>query len=208
MISEIFTTRRILTIALASLASLANNAAFAWGDDAINAWTTRNAALVAAVNQSVDAAAPPDATGQTVLYVVDSRGFFYKQNAEEKAATDASGNYVVQIGEHCDGLTGEHIKNGGRNMPVWAQTAQQRFCSGVKAMEHALVDKPSDKKRCKDLASAIDYASKASPGDDPEAIVQSAAALSAAAEKLRNIPIVMTQKSKLLGDSQRTFRCD
>lgn len=93
-------------------------------------------------------------------------------------------------------------------MPTWAQTAQGRFCGGVKATGSALVDKSNDKQRCKDLASAIDYLQKAKAGEDPEAVVQSAAQLIAAAEKLRAMPIVMTQKGKILGDGQRTFTCD
>lgn len=196
---------RLLVLALGTLAS---SAAFAWGDAAVAAWTARNAALVAAVNQPIGAGAPPTADGKPALYVVDSRGFFYKPNAEEDAATGASGAWVTNIEEQCKGLTGEHIKNGGRNMPTWAQTAQGRFCGGAKATGNALVEKSHDKQRCKDLASAIDYLQKAKAGEDPEPVVQSAAELIAAAEKLRAMPIVMTQKGKVLGDGQRTFTCD
>ena len=199
------TPAQIVAISLGTLASMS---AFAWGDDAIGAWTARNAALVAAVNQPLGAAAPLNAAGQPVLFSVDSRGLFYKPNAEEKAANDASGAYVANIAAQCEGLWGEHIKNGGRNMPTWAQTAQQRFCSGAEALEHALVDKPSDKKRCKDLASAIEYPQEAKTGEDPEAIVQSAAELVIAAEKLRSLPVLMIQKGKILGDGERTFSCD
>lgn len=205
MSGTIFAPCRLLVITVGTLAS---TAAFAWGDAAITAWTARNAAMVAAVNQPIGAGAPPTADGQPALHAVNSRGFFYKPNAEEKAALDASGTWITHIEEQCEGLMGEHIKNGGRNMPVWAQTAQQRFCGGAKATASAIMDKSHDKARCKNLASAIDYASKAKAGEDPEAIVQSAAELIAAAEKLRAIPIVMTQKSKLMGDSQRTFSCD
>lgn len=205
MHDDLLTPARIAALVLGTLAT---SSAFAWGDAAISAWTARNAALAAAVDQSIDSAAPPNGTGQPMLYTVDSRGMFYKPNADEKAASDASGTYVVNIVAQCKGLTGELIKNGGRNMPTWAQTAQQRFCSGAEALENSLVDKPADKKRCKDLASAAKYAGEAKAGEDPEAVVQSAALLAAAAEKLRSTPIVMTQKGKVLGDGERVFRCD
>jgi len=205
MTSKFSLPGRITVIALGSLVS---TTAFAWGDAASAAWTARNASLVAAVNQPIDAGAPPDATGKPVLYFVDSRGLFYKPNDQEKASTAASGTYATNISTKCKGLTGELIKNGGRNMPVWAQTAQQKFCSGADATGQALVEKPGDKSRCKDLASAIKYAREATPGKDPEAVVQSAAELVAAAEKLRAISIVMTQKGKLLGDGTRTFSCE
>ena len=205
MSRTIFTPSRLFLIALGTLA---NSAAFAWGDAAVTAWTARNAALVAAVNQPIGAGAPPTGDGQPALHAVKYSGFSYKPNAEEKAALDASGSWITHSDAQCEGLWGEHIKNGGQNMPVWAQTAQQRFCEGAKATGNAIMEKSHDKARCKALASAIDYANKAEAGEDPEAIVQSAAELVAAAEKLRAIPIVMTQKSKLLGDSQRTFSCD
>lgn len=182
--------------------------ALAWSDAAIAAWTARNQAFADAVAQPMDPAAPATASGQRAFYVVDSRGFMYKPTAEERAAGDASGAYLVAIREKCAGLMGEHVKNGGRNMPTWAQTAQGRFCGGVKALEGALVDKPSDKSRCKELKSAIDYAGKAKPGEDPEAIVQSAAALAAAAKALLEMPVVMTQKGRILGDGVRSFTCD
>lgn len=205
MSGTIVAPSRLLVIALGTLAS---TAAFAWGDAAITAWTARNTALVGAVNQPIGAGAPPTADGQPALHAVNARGFFYKPNAEEAAALDASGAWITHIEGQCEGLWGEHIKNGGQNMPVWAQTAQQRFCEGAKATGGAIMGESHDKTRCKALASAIDYAKKADAGKDPEAIVQSAAELIAAAGKLRAIPIVMTQKSRLMGDSQRTFSCD
>jgi hypothetical protein len=52
----------------------ASASAFAWGDAAITAWTARNAALIAAVNQPIDAGAPPDASGQHVLCNVSILG--------------------------------------------------------------------------------------------------------------------------------------
>lgn len=189
-----------------TLGCLTTTAALAWSDGAISAWTARNASLVAAVSAPIDAGAPPDAGGNPVLYQV-AGGFMYKASPEESAATGASGAYVANIKAQCSGLTGELIKNGGRNMPVWAQTAQQKFCAGVTALNTALMEKASDNSRCKDLAAAISYAQKAKPGDDPEAIVASAATLVAAAEKLRSTPIVLTQKGKVLGDGSRTFTC-
>jgi len=165
----------MLPIALSGL--FATKAFADWSDGAVATWTARSASLVAAVNQPVDAGAPADASGKALLYYVDSRGFFYKQNYVEAAATAASGKYAASISAQCKG-------------------------------EHALVDKPSDKSRCKELASAIKYARNATPGQDPEVIVKSAGELVAAAEKLRAIPILMTQKGKLLGDGARTFSCD
>ena len=201
---EMKTAHRLGAITLGVLAA---GSAFAWGDNAIAAWTARNAALVTATDQPIGAGAPPNEAGQPVMYVLSSRGFMYKPTAEEKAATEASFAYIDHIHEACSGLTGELIKNGGRNMPVWAQTAQQKFCSGLDAFKTALTDDAADKGRCKDLESAISYAQKAKAGEDPEAILQSAATLIAAAEKLRALPIVMTQKGKLLGDGTRTFVC-
>jgi hypothetical protein len=199
-------TRLRHPLATLAIGCLASTTALAWSDGAISAWTTRNANLVAAVNAPIDAGAPPAADGSPQLYRVEG-GFMYKPSPEEKAATGASGAYVTNIEDQCSGLTGELIKNGGRNMPVWAQTAQQKFCAGVKGLGTALVEKASDKTRCKELASAISYAQKAKPGDDPQVIVDSAAALMAAAEKLRSIPIVLTQKGRVLGDGSRTFAC-
>jgi hypothetical protein len=197
-------TFRLLALALGTLAA---GSAYAWGDAAIAAWTARNAALVAAVNQPIEAGAPADAAGKAMLYSLDSGGFMYKPTAEETAAMNASGGYVNRIKAACDGLTGELIKNGGKNMPVWAQTAQQQFCVGVTATNAAL-DDPASKDRCKALASAISNASKAKPGEDPPAVVDSAASLVAAATKLRDLTIYKTRKGKVLGDGGRAFTCD
>ena len=120
---------------------------------------------------------------------------------------NASGGYINRIKAACDGLTGELIKNGGKNMPVWAQTAQQHFCAGVTATNAALED-PANKDRCRDFASAIKNAGKAKAGEDPQAIVDSAASLAAAAEKLRGLTIYKTRKGKVLGDGGRAFTCD
>jgi len=197
---------RLLVLALGTFAS--STALAAWGEATVPVWTARNAALVAAVNQPIGAGAPQTADGKPALHVVNSRGLFYKPSDEESAATGASAAWVKNIEDKCDGLLGEQIKTGGRNSPNWAQMAQSRFCGGAKATGNALMDKSHDKQRCKDLASAISYLQKAKAGDDPEAVVQSAAELMAAAEKLRAMPIVMTQKGKILGDGQRTFTCD
>lgn len=200
--------RIVRSLPVLAFGLIVSNAAFAWSDGAVSAWTARNQSFVDAVAQPIAEGAPADAAGHRTLYMVDSRGFMYKPTPAEKAAGDASGAFVASIREKCSGLTGELIKNGGRNMPTWAQTAQQRFCSGAAALEKALVDKPSDKQRCKDLESAISYAGKAKPGDDPEAVVRSSAALAAAAKALLDMPIVMTQKGRLLGDGTRTFTCN
>jgi hypothetical protein len=199
------TLRKILFVVLGTAAS---GVALAWGDAAIAAWTARNAALVAAVELPIGAGAPADAAGKPMLYSLDSGGFMYKPTAEEKAALDASSSYVAAIKNACDGLTGELIKNGGKNMPVWAQTAQQKFCSGASATMTAIAEDPASKDRCKDLASAISYAGKARAGEDPPAVIESAAALAAAATKLRDVAILKTRKGKVLGDGGRVFACD
>lgn len=193
-------------ILLVMLGTAAAGNAHAWGDAAAAAWTARNAKLVEAVNTPIDPAAPADAAGNPMLYSLDAGGFLYKPTAEETAALNASGAYVNRLKDACSGLTGELIKNGGKNMPLWAQTAQQKFCSGVTATNAAL-DDPADKGRCGELASAVSNAKKAKAGEDPQEIVDSAAALAAAAEKLRGMTVYKQSKSKVLGDGGRAFNC-
>ena len=189
------------------LGTAATGTAHAWGDAAIAAWTARNAALVEAANQPIADGAPKDAAGRPMLLSLDAGGFMYKPTAEEKAALDAAGSYINGLKAACDGLMGEQIKNGGKNTPLWAHSAQQKFCSGVTATNAALED-PANKGRCKDLASAISYAGKAKAGEDPQSVVDSAAALSAAAATLRGLTVHKLKKSRVLGDGTRDFTCD
>lgn len=182
-----------------------------WGDTAAQVWVARSEALVAAASQPIYAAGSPDA-GQQVIYVypqsklaILGRG---EQPAEYKGRTEAAGQYVENLKKACSGLTGEHIKNGGRNMPTWAQTAQQRFCLSIDDLKHASFDEPSDKDRCKSTKSAAEYAAKAKRGEDPDAVVEAATRLAAAAEALNALPLVMVKRS--LGgaaESSRTFSC-
>lgn len=181
---------------------------FAWGDKATTVWVERNNALIAAANQPLgapaDGAAPSaERVLRTTVRSGFTSGFTAEENADEKVASD----FYNGLAEACDGLTMEHIKNGGRNMPTWAQSAQQRFCLSVADLKHAYKDKPQDTDRCKSLAASIKYAKKAEKGDDPDAVVDSATALVAAAESLRAVKIQMIKKG-VFGDSDRTFSCD
>lgn len=180
--------------------------ASAWGDKAVAAWTERNAAIVGAVSQTVTT---QDADGKPALIKTDvHKGWIKISSGEKDAAEEAVADaYLKGLDDACDGLTGEHIKNGGRNMPTWAQTAQQKFCLGVSDTKSAYNKDQASKDRCKSLESAIKYAKKAERGDDPDAVVDSAATLIAAAEQLRSLPIVLIQKGKVLGDGSRTFLC-
>ena len=181
--------------------------ALAWGDKAVSVWVARNDAIAAAVKQEIPVSAALSSGTERALYVTQHRGFAFTIKKEESADEAAAMNYINGLAAACDGLTGEHIKNGGRNMPTWAQTAQQKFCVSVTDLKQAYKDKPEDKDRCKSLDSVINYAKKAEAGDDPEAVLSSAATLIAAAESLRSLPIVLIQNSKVLDDGKRTFTC-
>lgn len=181
--------------------------AFAWEESAVADWTARNVAIAAAVNQPIPASIVLPDSAERALYATQHRGFSFGRSEAENADEAAAANYINGLAQACDGLTGELIKNGGRNMPVWAQTAQQKFCVSVSDLKQAYKNKPHDRDRCKSLDSAMSYAKKAEAGEDPEAVIASAATLVAAAESLRNLPIVLIQKSKILGDGQRTFTC-
>lgn len=178
--------------------------AFAWGDKAAQVWVERNNALIAAANQPIDGAAPP---AERILRTTQRSGFHSGYTADENAKEQVAMDFINGLATACDGLTMEHIKNGGRNMPTWAQTAQQRVCLSVSDLKHAYKDKPRDTERCDSLKSAVKYAKKAEKGDDPDAVVESAAALVAAAEALRAVKIELTQKG-VFGDGVRMFSCD
>jgi hypothetical protein len=180
------------------------SSAFAWGDKAAQVWVERNNAIIAAASQPIDGVAPPEAR---VLHSTHRSGFSSGYTAEETAQERIASDFYNGLAAACDGLTMEHIKNGGRNMPVWAQTAQQRVCLSAEDLKHAYKDKAHDKSRCKSLESAIKYAKKAEKGDDPDAVVESAAALIAAAESLRAVKIELIQKG-VFGDGKRMFDCD
>ena len=181
---------------------------FAWGDTAAKVWVERNNALIAAANHPIGTPAegttPP---AERVLRTTQRSGFNSGYTAEENADEKVASDFYNGLAEACDGLTMEHIKNGGRNMPTWAQSAQQRFCLSVADLKHAYKDKPHDTDRCKSLAASIKYAKKAEKGDDPDAVVESATTLVAAAESLRAVKIQMIKKG-VFGDSYRTFACD
>jgi len=164
------------------LSLFAGTRAYAWGDTAAQVWAARSNAIASAVQQPLADGGNSD------------------DNSENVTA------YLKNIDGACSGLTGEHIKNGGRNMPVWGQTAQQRFCLGIDNLQHAYKRDNADKSHCKDFRSAIGYAGKAKRGDDPDIVVDGAAALLAPAEKLLDTPIVLT-KTGFLGNSTRTFSC-
>lgn len=199
-------TRFVFSSFIVAGSLLASTNASAWGDKAIAVWTARNAAISAAVGQPV---ATQDADGKPALIKTDvHKGWLKISSGEKDAAEEAVADaYFKGLDDACEGLTGELIKNGGRNMPTWAQTAQQKFCLGVSGLKHAYDKDQASKSRCKDLESAIKYAKKAERGDDPDAVVDSAATLVLAAEQLRSLPVVLIQKGKVLGDGSRTFIC-
>lgn len=170
-------------VAIAVTCTFFSAAALAgFGETAAQVWAARSNAIAAAVNKPI---LPGENQGQT-----------------EDNALD----YIAGIKESCSGLTGEIIKNGGKNTPVWAQTAQQKFCLGASDLMRAYKDGHGEKDYCKDLRSAIGYATKAKRGEDPDIVVDASEALVGAANRLLSIPIKVTKKS-FLGDSQRSFSC-
>lgn len=121
--------------------------------------------------------------------------------------SEAIGNsYFSGVKQACTGITGEHIRYGGKNMPVWAQTAQQHFCLGAGNLFRAYSSGKKDKGYCRDLKSAIGYARKAKPGEDPENVVAAAQALIGATEALINTKVTL-QKWSVLGTSSLSFSC-
>src|SRR5574343_2053069 len=103
--------RFVIPVLLLSL--FAGNRAYAWGDTAAQAWAARSNAIASAVQQPLGSGDNPDDNSENVLA------------------------YLKNIDNACSGLTGEHIKNGGRNMPVCGQTAQERLCRGIDNLQHA-----------------------------------------------------------------------
>lgn len=113
--------KRLLVQAVALVAGLQlSSAALAWGDKAVEAWTARNAAIAAAVQQPIST---QDTDGKPALIATGAqRGWIKLSSGEKEAAEEAVADaYLKGLDDACDGLTGEHIKNGGRNMPTWAQ---------------------------------------------------------------------------------------
>lgn len=203
---------RAVAAALSLVAGLSiSSSAFAWGDTAAQVWVQRTDAMVAAALQPIYPADSPDA-GKNVIYVYPQSALSILGKSEKPEGYDArnaaAAAYIENMKQTCSGLTGELIKNGGKNMPVWAQTAQQRFCSSVTALKSAAFDDPSDKNRCKDAASVVSNASKAKVGEDPEAIVEAAKRLAGAAEMLQSIDLIMIKKGMGgLMEGSRTFSC-
>jgi hypothetical protein len=154
----------------------------AFGEVAAQVWVERTQRIVAAIEQPVAAGADLDESSMN------------------------AGRYLKGIHDACEGLTGELIKNGGKNMPVWAQTAQQDLCLGSKQLWNAFDSGKKDKEYCRQLRGAANYARKAKAGDDPESVVAAAGQLAAAAEKLAATKITLVKKG-FIGDSQLTFQC-
>jgi hypothetical protein len=173
---------RVSVAAGLALALVAGQASGAFGDVAAQVWVERTQRIVAAIDQPIVAGADLS-----------------------ESATNA-GRYLSAIQDACAGLQGELIKNGGKNMPVWAQTAQQHLCLGAKQLYSAFDAGKKDKNYCRQLDSAADYARKAKPGDDPDSVVAAAGQLAAAAEKLASTRITLVKKS-ILGDSELSFQC-
>jgi hypothetical protein len=160
----------------------ASQAIAAFGDVAAQVWVERTQRIVAAIDQPIVAGA----------------------NLDESSLN--AGRYLSAIQDACAGLNGELIKNGGKNMPVWAQTAQQHLCLGSKQLWTAFDAGKKDKGYCRQLDSAASYARKVKQGEDPESVVTAAGQLAAAAEKLASTRITLVKKS-LLGDSEINFQC-
>jgi hypothetical protein len=165
-----------------ALSIFAGQASAAFGDVAAQVWVERTQRIVAAIDQPIAAGADLS-----------------------ESATNA-GRYLSAIQDACAGLQGELIKNGGKNMPVWAQTAQQNLCLGAKQLYSAFDAGKKDKNYCRQLDGAASYARKVKPGEDPEAVVAAAAQLAAAAEKLASTRITLVKKS-IIGDSEISFPC-
>lgn len=155
----------------------------AFGEVAAQVWVERTQRIVAAIDQPIAAGADLD-----------------------ESALNA-GRYLSSIQDACAGLNGELIKNGGKNMPVWAQTAQQNLCLGSKQLWSAFDAGKKNKEYCRQLSGAASYARKAKAGDDPDSVVAAAAQLAAAAEKLAATKITLVKKS-IIGDSELSFQCN
>ena len=154
----------------------------AFGEVAAEVWVERTQRIVAAIEQPIPTGADLDESSLN------------------------AGRYLSGIQDACAGLTGELIKNGGKNMPVWAQTAQQNLCLGSKQLWSSFDAGKKNKEYCRQLAGAASYARKAKAGDDPDSVVAAAAQLAAAAEKLASTKITLVKKS-ILGDSELSFQC-
>jgi hypothetical protein len=165
-----------------ALALFAGQSVAAFGEVAAQVWVERTQRITAAIDQPIAAGADLD-----------------------ESATNA-GRYLNGIQEACSGLNGELIKNGGKNMPVWAQTAQQHLCLGSKQLWQAFDSGKKDKGYCRQLDSAAGYARKAKRGEDPDSVVVAAEQLAVAAEKLAATRITLVKKS-IIGDSEITFQC-
>ncbi len=203
--------RAVAGLCLAAGAFAFSSAAFAWGDTAAQVWIQRTDAMVAAATQPIYPADSPNA-GKNVIYVYPQSGLALLGKSQKPDGYDANeaaaAAYIEAMKKTCSGLTGEHIKNGGKNMPVWAQTAQGRFCGAIDALKGAAFDDPGNKDRCKNAESAINYAGKAKAGEDPEAVVEAAKRLIAAAESLKALDLVMVKRSAGgAAEATRTFSC-
>ncbi|MDC7682087.1 hypothetical protein PQU92_02300 [Asticcacaulis sp. BYS171W] len=172
----------IYTTALCILIAAAPLHAAEFGDESARVWTERNLSLFNAATQNVP-------------------------TSDDLDASEAAGNaYFGALKTACSGISGEHIRYGGKNMPVWAQTAQQRFCLGADNLRRAYSSGKKDKKYCGDLKSAISYAQKADAAKNPPAIMASSQKLIEASEALMNSRITLVKKS-ILGDSKIVFSC-
>jgi hypothetical protein len=173
---------RLVLAAVAVVALTPQSAAAAFGAESAEIWSARSQRIAEAV-------------GQTVA------------TSDDIKESEAIGNrYFSTVKQACTGITGEHIRYGGKNMPVWAQTAQQHFCLGADNLFRAYSSGKKDKGYCRDLKSSIGYARKAKAGEDPESVVQAAQALIGAAEALINTKITL-QKWSVLGTSNLSFAC-
>jgi len=174
--------RAAVLLAAAALAFTAQPALAAFGEASAQVWVARSQKIAEAVGR------PVTMTGDM---------------AENERVGKA---YFDEVKAACSGITGEHIRYGGKNMPVWAQTAQQKFCVGADQMAAAYKNAEKDKGYCRDLKAVAGYASKAKRGEDPDAVVDAAKTLTDAAQKLMDSKIVLERWS-VLGTRQIIFSC-
>jgi hypothetical protein len=163
-----------------------------FGEKAATVWVARNSKLISE-------------TDKVIAY-----------NEQKQKGNADLGSYLPNVRAACSGLTGELIANGGRNMPVWAQTAQQKFCLGSGRLENSIVDAgasalmtnrgTANKDYCGDLKAAVNYARKAKQSEETPELYNSAMALADAAERLMATDFVVTKWS-ILGTSNLHLKC-
>jgi len=177
--------RRAASVALCAVSAaalIATPAAAAFGEASAQVWAERSQRIAAAVAKPVATSADLDESEQIAFA------------------------YFSGVKDACTGITGEHIRYGGKNMPVWAQTAQGSFCLGADNLVRAYRSGEKNKKYCGDFRTSVGAARKAKRGVDPDGVVDGAEALITAAETLMATKVTFEKKS-ILGNSRISFAC-